>query len=59
MWYLFTSCSLKIDYMFRLSSLGHRQVVSHNLGNYTIYDTVCELSLLFNDILFLSIKSYY
>jgi len=29
-----------IDYMFRLSSLGHRQVVSHYRGNYKIYGMI-------------------
>jgi len=33
----FTRCSLS-DYMFRLSSLGHHQVVSLYRGNYTMYD---------------------
>jgi len=29
-----------IDYMFRLSSLGHHQAVSHYRGNYTIYGMI-------------------
>ena len=28
MYYLFTTCRFRSDYMFRLSSLGHHQVVS-------------------------------
>jgi hypothetical protein len=30
----------RIDYMFRLSSLGHHHVVSHYRGNYTIYGMI-------------------
>jgi len=33
----FTRCSLS-DYMFRLSSLGHHQVVSLYRGNYAMYN---------------------
>jgi len=35
----FTRFSLS-DYMFRLSSVGHHQVVSFYLGNYTMYDMI-------------------
>jgi len=35
----FTRCSLS-DYIFRLSSLGHHQVVSLYRGNYTMHDTI-------------------
>jgi len=53
MCYLLTRCSLKVDYMFRLSLLGRHQVISLYRGNYTIYDTMCEIkSLLFNEISF-------
>jgi len=34
--------ALKVGYMFRPSSLGH-QVISLYRGNYTIYDTICEI----------------
>jgi hypothetical protein len=39
--------------MFRLSSLGHHQVISVYRGNCTIYDTIPKIkSLLFNEISF-------
>jgi len=54
---LITSCNLKVDYMFRLYSLGRHQVISLYRGNYTIYDTICGIkSLLFNEILFIVYK---
>ena len=37
--FIFTRCSLS-DCMFRLSSLGHHQVVSLNRGNYTLYNMI-------------------
>jgi hypothetical protein len=46
--------------MFRPSSVGHHQVISIIRGNYTIYDTLCNVKpLVFNEISFSSIKSYY
>jgi len=46
--------------MFRPVTLGHRQVVSLNRGNHTMYDKICGIrSLLFNESSLLSIKSYY
>jgi len=43
--------------MFRLSSLGHHQVISRYRGNCTIYDTVCEIkSLLLNEVSFFVYK---
>jgi len=46
--------------MFRPFTLGHHQIVSLNRGNHTTYDTKRGIrSLLFNEISFLSIKSYY
>jgi len=45
----FTRCSLS-DYMFRLSSLGHHQVVSLYRGNYTMYGMIQYVELLlFNE----------
>jgi len=35
----FKTCRLS-DYMFRLSSLGHHQVLGLYWGNYTVYDTI-------------------
>jgi len=50
-------CSLKVDYVFWLSLLGHHQVIRLYRGNYTIYDTIYEIkSLLFNEILFFVCK---
>jgi len=48
------------DYLFRLSSLGHHQVVNLYRGNYTIYGMVqyVKLFLLFDEISFLSIKVF-
>jgi len=58
MYYLFTSCSFKVDYMFRPCSLNHNQVISLYRGNYTMYDTICEIkSLLFNEISFFVYKN--
>jgi hypothetical protein len=52
-YYLFTRCILKVDYMFRLSSLGHHHFISFYPENYTIYDTIYEIkSFLFNEISF-------
>jgi len=49
--------SLKADYMFRPSSLGHHQAISLYPGNCTIYDRVCEIkSLLFNEVSFFVYK---
>jgi hypothetical protein len=54
MYYLFTRCRLKFDYMFRPFSLGHNPFISLYLGNYKIYDTICGIkSLFFNEISFL------
>jgi len=37
--------------MFRPSSLGHHHGMRLYRGNYTIYDTMCEIkSLLFNEV---------
>jgi len=43
MYYLFKSCSLKVDYVFRPSALGHHQGIILYRGNYTIYGTICEI----------------
>jgi len=47
--------------MFRLSSLGHRQVVSHYRGNYTIYEMILYVNIkiiMIQRDLVLSIKAF-
>jgi hypothetical protein len=45
--------------MLRPSSLGH-QIISIIRGNYTVYDTICNVKpLVFNEISFSSVKCYY
>jgi len=38
--------------MFRPSSLGHHQVISLYRGDYTIYDTMCEIIVVQRDLVF-------
>ena len=42
--------------MFRPSSLDHHQLTSLYLGNYTMYDIICEIKSLFNEISFFVYK---